>query len=244
MGSTPSHPELLDYLARDFIENGWSLKYMIRKMVLTQAYRMSSTPSDKSLSEDPKNRLLQHVPIRRLEADAIRDHILNCSGELDTKMYGPSVPAYVNDLPNSRARPASGPLDGNGRRSIYLEMRRNFLSTFLRAFDMPNATEPIGKRQSTNVPAQSLALLNDPFIHQQSAAWARTLVESDSSFEEKIQRMHQVAFSRSASPQEIEWARRTIKSLSREYNSSHNDLAVWIDLCHIFYNRKEFIYVF
>ena len=75
MGNKPSHPGLLDYLASDLMENGWSLKYMIRKMVLSQAYRMSSAPV-KMMDEDPDNKLLQHMPVKRLEAEAIRDHIL------------------------------------------------------------------------------------------------------------------------------------------------------------------------
>ena len=244
MGTEPTHPKLLDYLAADLMENGWSLKYMIRKMVLSNAYRMSSMSSPQAKDEDPDNKLLQHMPVKRLEAEAIRDHILACSGELDTKIYGPSVSAYVKDLPNSRAKPASGPLDGNGRRSIYIEMRRNFLPTFLRAFDMPNATESIGRRQVTNVPAQSLALMNDPFVHEQARAWAKRILYSELNLEQRIHEIHQTAFSRPASDTEIEWAKRLLDTLADEYGSSLDDLAVWADLCHTIYNRKEFIYAF
>ncbi|MBC9890535.1 MAG: DUF1553 domain-containing protein, partial [Opitutae bacterium] len=91
MGTAPSHPELLDFLATDFMRNDWSIKYMIRKMALSSAYRMSSLPSPESLAEDPANTLLQHMPVKRLEAEAIRDHILACSGELDTTLFGPST---------------------------------------------------------------------------------------------------------------------------------------------------------
>ena len=184
------------------------------------------------------------MPVKRLEAEAIRDHMLACSGEIDTSMYGPSVSAYVKDLPNSRAKPASGPLDGAGRRSIYIEMRRNFLPTFLRAFDMPNATESIGRRQVTNVPAQSLALMNDPFVHEQAKAWAQRVLYSELNLEQRIHEIHQTAFSRPASASEIEWAKRFLDMLADEYGSSLDDLAVWTDLCHTIYNRKEFIYVF
>ena len=244
MGAAPTHPELLDYLAADFMENSWSLKYMIRKMVLSNAYRMSSIPSPQAMDEDPDNKLLQRMPVKRLEAEIIRDHILACSGELDTSAYGPSVSAYVKDLPNSRAKPVSGPLDGNGRRSIYIEMRRNFLPTFLRAFDMPNATESIGRRQVTNVPAQSLALMNDPFVHEQARAWAKRVLYSELNLEQRIQEIHQTAFSRPASNKEIEWAKRFLDTIAKEYGSSLDDLAVWADLCHTIYNRKEFIYVY
>ena len=244
MGGLPSHPKLLDYLASDLMENGWSLKHVIRKIVLSQTYQMSSVPSPKASNLDPKNRLLQHMPIRRLEAEAIRDHILACSNRLDTTLFGPSVPAYVEDHPDSRAKPKTGPIDGNGRRSIYLEMRRNFLPSFLRAFDMPNATEAIGKRLVTNVPAQSLALMNDPFVHSQAKLWAENLVESDLPIDARIDHIHLTAFSRTAHDSERDWAKRVITELAAEHGCSEEDPQVWTDLCHLIYNRKEFIYVF
>ena len=226
------------------MENGWSLKHVIRKIVLSQTYQMSSVPDPKASNIDPKNRLLQHMPIRRLEAEAIRDHILACSDRLVTTLFGPSVPAYVEDHPDSRAKPKTGPLDGNGRRSIYLEMRRNFLPSFLRAFDMPNATEAIGKRLVTNVPAQSLALMNDPFVHSQAKLWAENLVESDLPIDARIDHIHLTAFSRTAHDSERDWAKRVITELAAEHGCSEEDPQVWTDLCHLIYNRKEFIYVF
>ncbi|MEM9161195.1 MAG: DUF1553 domain-containing protein, partial [Verrucomicrobiota bacterium] len=244
MGKTPTHPELLDRLANDFIDNGWSIKTAIRQLVLTRTYRMSSTPSEIALREDPNNALLQRMPIRRLDAELIRDHILLSSGELNTIKLGPSVPAFVGDLPDSRARPETGPLDGDGRRSIYLEQRRNYLSTFLRAFDMPNATESIGKRNVTNVPAQSLALMNDPFVHQQSTAWANRILKIQSDLDERIHNLHITAFSRPATRQELDWAKRFLVQMSADYNVDEEDPTVWSDLCHMIYNRKEFIYIF
>ncbi len=244
MGTAPSHPGLLDYLATDFTRHDWSKKHMIRKMVLSSAYQMSSQPSPKSLEEDPANKLLQHMPIKRLEAEAIRDHILACSGELDNTLFGRSIDAYVDDLPNSRAKPASGPLDGQGRRSVYLEMRRNFLPSFLRAFDLPNATEPTGARSVTNLPAQSLALMNDPFVHQQARAWAEDLTASDLSVEERIQAIHLKAYSRPATQRELAWSKNLLNTLAGEYGCSMEDQQVWTDLCHVIYNRKDFIYLF
>ena len=244
MGTAPSHPGLLDYLATDFMRNDWSIKYMIRKMVLSSAYQMSSLPSPESLAEDPANTLLQHMPIKRMEAEAIRDHILACSGRLDTTLFGRSIEAYVEDLPNSRAKPKSGPLDGQGRRSVYLEMRRNFLPSFLRAFDLPNATEPIGARSVTNVPAQSLALMNAPFVHQQARAWAQDLTASDLSLEDRIRAIHLKAYSRPATQREVTWSKNLLNTLAGEYGCSMEDQQVWTDLCHVIYNRKDFIYLF
>ena len=244
MGRNPTHPELLDYLARDFMRNDWSIKTMLRKLVSTSTYRMSSTPNESSISEDPANLLLQHMPVKRLEAEAIRDHILACSGELNTTLFGPSAEAYVADHPDSRAKPTEGPLDGNGRRSVYMEIRRSFLPSFLRVFDLPNATEPIGARPLTNVPAQSLALMNDPFVHQQAAAWADKLTRSKLSTTERIQDLHLTAYSRPPNEREMNWAKDFIQTMAQEYRTDEDDPKVWTDLCHLMYNRKDFIYLF
>ncbi|QXD23096.1 PSD1 and planctomycete cytochrome C domain-containing protein [Opitutia bacterium ISCC 51] len=244
MGRAPTHPELLDYLAQELVKNDWSVKSIIRELVLSSTYQMSSSPSQASLSEDPANQLLQHMSVRRLEAEAIRDHILASSGELNTQMFGPSAEAYVADLPDSRAKPNPGPLDGDGRRSVYLELRRSFLPTFLRAFDMPNATESTGARQVTNVPAQSLALMNAPFVHEQAEAWAKRITTSDLSIDDRIQQLHITAFSRPATEKEITWANQVLQSIAGDYKTDPNDLRVWTDLCHLMFNRKDFIYLF
>jgi hypothetical protein len=235
---------LLDYLAQDLVRHNWSLKTLIRQMVLSRTYQMSSTPSALAQVEDPANRLLQHMPVRRLGAEAVRDHILASSGSLDRSTYGPSVRAYVKNLPNSRAKPpTNGPLDGGNRRSVYLEMRRNFLPTFLRSFDLPNATEPIGVRHATNVPAQSLALMNDPFVHGQARNWAERLSSSSLNPQERINQLHLTAFSRPATPAEQSWAKSVLDAMAQAHGTSANDPAPWTDLCHLIFNRKEFIYL-
>ena len=244
MGTAPSHPELLDFLARDLVRHDWSLKTLIRQMVLSRTYQMSTTPSDLALNEDPANRQLQHMAIKRLDAEAVRDHILASSGSLDRTRFGPSVPAYVKNLPNSRAKPPiNGPLDGENRRSVYLELRRNFLPPFLRAFDLPNATEPVGARQSTNVPAQSLALMNDPFVHLQAKHWAESLAQTGLSFRDRINQMHLTAFSRPATEDEFTWARTVLDSMAAAHGTSFDAPEPWTDLCHLIFNRKEFIYL-
>ena len=160
---------------------------------------MSSIPGPGMLTADPENIYLQRMPVARMDAEAIRDHLLSCSGELKRdQMYGPSIAVNIDDQPNSRAKPRSGPLNGGGRRSVYMETRRNFLSSFLRAFDLPNATEPTGQRNITNVPAQSLALLNDPFVHQQSEAWAKRVMSGGGTVDEQLAKVHRQAFGREA----------------------------------------------
>lgn len=244
MSTAPSHPELLDFLAQDLVRHNWSLKALIRQMVLSRTYQMSTTPSALAMNEDPANRLLQRMAIKRLDAEAVRDHILASSGSLDRTQFGPSVPVNVESLPNSRAKPpVSGPLDGDNRRSVYLELRRNFLPPFLRAFDLPNATEPVGVRHATNVPAQSLALMNDPFMHEQSQNWARRIATTPLSQKDRINHLHLTAFSRPATPTEHAWAGSVLDAMAQAHGTTPDDTVPWTDLCHLIFNRKEFIYL-
>jgi hypothetical protein len=138
MGQPPTHPELLDWLAAEFIRRGWSVKQMHRLMLLSSTYRMSSRADGRAAQRDPRNRLLHRMPVRRLEAEAVRDAILAVSGRLDRRMFGPGVTPYLTPFMQGRGRPReAGPLDGNGRRGIYLDVRRNFLTPMFLAFDYP-----------------------------------------------------------------------------------------------------------
>ena len=139
LGQEPSHPELLDWLAQWYrTEARWSTKSLIRMLVTSSTYRMSSRADDSTAEQkDPSNILFHRMPIRRLEGEAIRDSILAVSGQLNDKMFGPSVPIYLTEFMEGRGRPTkSGPLDGEGRRTIYLEVRRNFLAPMMRTFDV------------------------------------------------------------------------------------------------------------
>ncbi|MEK6249321.1 MAG: DUF1553 domain-containing protein, partial [Planctomycetales bacterium] len=247
MGSPPSHPKLLDHLASDF-KSGWSRKDLIRRLVLSNTYRMSSRPSSRAQQVDPENVLLQHMPLRRLSAEAIRDSILAASGELKHQMYGQGVPVNLDQSQPSRSRPfVDGPLDGDARRTVYLEMRRNYLPGLLIAFDLPKAAVTVGQRGVTNVPAQSLALLNDPFVLAQAETWAENLLErGGQSVRSRIQQVHLAAFSRAASEQEIQQSKSMLLDLAATYNvtpdRAKDDQRLWKDFCHMMINRKEFIF--
>lgn len=247
-GSIPSHPELLDHLAIWFMENGWSTKALIRYIVSSQTFQTSTLASAKSAEMDPENILLQHFPVRRLEAEAIRDAILVTSGRFDSTLYGPSVPIHLTEFMKGRGRPKeSGPLDGNGRRSIYLSIRRNFLTPFLLAFDMPVPFSTFGKRNNSNVPAQSLTLMNDPFVAEQAGLWAKSVIAQSEEETERIQLLFQSAFCRKASTEEIETAKAFIRSQAIIYELEDdqigNDLGLWADLCHSIFNMKEFVFL-
>lgn len=227
MGSQPSHPELLDMLAGDFIADDWSVKRLIRKLVLSSTYRMSSGASPDSLRDDPDNVSLQHMPIRRLQAEAIRDTILSISGALKPTMYGPSVNADKLD-----------------RRSIYVQLRRRSMPPFLITFDMPDGTDPFGRRNVTSTPAQSLELLNGSLVWKAANAWARRIVGNGGSFEDRVQRMHRRAFAREATPHEIEWARGLLRDYGFAADNAENSFGVWKEICHTMLNRKELIHVY
>ena len=174
MGQKPSHPELLDWLATELLESGWSIKAMHRLMLTSNAYRMSSMPDADAEQIDPANTLLHRMNVRRLEAEAIRDTLLAVTGRLAATMFGPSVPVHLTSYMEGRGRPGqSGPLDGDGRRSIYLSVRRNFLNPMLLAFDAPVPFSTMGRRNVSNVPAQALTLLNDPLVQSQARLWAQ-----------------------------------------------------------------------
>ena len=154
---------------------------MHRLMVMSTAYCQSSkaTPDQaaKAITADPQNKLLHRQNVQRLEAEAIRDSILAASGRLDLKMEGPGVLPYLTEHQVGRGRPASGPLDGNGRRSIYLQVRRNFLNPMFTAFDYPTPFTTIGRRHRLECPAQALVMLNNPFVLQQAELWAKRVLE-------------------------------------------------------------------
>jgi hypothetical protein len=244
LGQPPSHPELLDYLAGQLVKNGWSLKHLHRLMLLSSTYQMASRGDSKSEETDPTNRLLHRMNVRRLEGEAIRDALLAVSGRLDRTMFGPSVAVHLTPFMAGRGRPKeSGPLDGAGRRSIYLNVRRNFLHPLFLAFDYPVPFSTMGRRTQSNVPAQALALMNNPLVLQQAEIWAKKVLEkSELSTIQKIHHMYLAALSRPPSDSEIREIQAFLDEQTRQFGQA-NDLRIWRDLCHVFLNLKEFVFV-
>ena len=247
LGQPPSHPELLDYLALELQRCGWSQKSILRQIVLSQTYRMSSAPADAHAQRvDPTNVLLHRMNIKRLEGEAIRDALLAVSGRLDGSMYGPPVAVHLTPFMDGRGRPGqSGPLDGAGRRSVYLEARRNFLSPFMLAFDTPTPFTAFGQRTVSNVPAQSLILMNDPFIVEQARLWAAGLMGNPrlSTLEEQVEQMYLAAFARCPTREEQAAAQRFSQRQTELYGSDADDLRLLADLAHALFNVKEFVFV-
>jgi hypothetical protein len=182
--------------------------------------------------------------VRRLEAEAIRDAMLAVSGRLDTGMYGPSVPAYLSAFMDGRGRPTrSGPLDGHGRRSIYLSVRRNFLNPMFLAFDTPVPFSTMGRRNVSNVPAQALALWNDPLVNDLAGQWARrVLSRTEPTDEARVVRLFETAYNRPPSQDELRGCLAFLKS-GPEEGQSGRVVNFWAELCHALMNVKEFIYI-
>jgi hypothetical protein len=243
LGEAPTHPELLDYLAAHFVKDGWSMKRLIRTLVLSRTYRMSSHLDPKADEADPQNTLLHRMRIRRLEGEGIRDALLRVSGRLNPTMYGHSVGVYLTEFQEGRGRPASGPLDGHGRRSVYLAVRRNFLSPLLLAFDTPIPFSTVGRRSVSNVPAQALILMNDPLVHQQAGVWARRELTDGGTSEERVQRMYLRAFGRPATDAECRRCVDWLKARGQD-GAGPDDTAIWTDLAHALLNTKEFLFLY
>ncbi len=229
MGSQPSHPELLDHLAKSFITKGGSTKGLIKELVLSNTYRMSSRASQASLDQDPNNHLLQHMPVKRLQAEAIRDTLVSLSGNLRPQLFGRSVNA--NDM---------------GRRSIYVQLRRKGMPHFLMLFDMPDGTEPFGRRNVTQSPSQALEFMNGEFSWRVADSWAKRLlkVSKDKSFNEAVDLLHQQAFGRRANEKEAAWAKTVLSDSGIKEKEALKNFNFWKSFCHTMLNRKELLYVY
>jgi hypothetical protein len=142
-----------------------------------------------------------------------------------------------------RGRPSSGPLDGDGRRSVYLQVRRNFLNPMFTAFDYPTPFTTIGRRTVSNVPAQALVMLNNPFVLQQAELWAKKVLAAPGrTAEERVREMYLTAFGRPPSKEELADAVGFVAELAKEYGKPDHPKA-WADLAHVLFNAKEFIFV-
>ena len=251
MGQVPSHPELLDHLARTFRSDGGSLKRLIRTLCLTQSFQMSSVSEDPvAKTRDPENALLHRMRLRRLEGEAIRDSLLAVAGQLNRVQFGPSVPTYFTPFMGDRmwAKNASGPLDGDRRRTIYLETRRNFLSTWMLTFDLPLPDTTVGVRNRSNVPGQALALMNDPLVQQLATAWAReSLKQSGPSPRERIEQLFLGALTRPPKPAELDrmltFLQTQASARQLTGDAGQLDPELWADACHVVFMMKEFIHV-
>ncbi len=238
MGERPSHPELLDWLAVEFVERGWSVKQMQRMMMMTEAYKMSSNDIAEDVSIDPENRFFWRMPRQRLEAEAIRDAILAASGKLDLTVGGPTVFPYINpDLfESSSKRNWPGKPDDDPstwRRSIYVHSKRSIRYPMFETFDQPNLINSVDRRNRSTVAPQALLLMNNAMVILQSKYFAeRVKNEAGTDTHAQIDRAYRIALART--PSEFE------RNKAIEYiRGSADGLA---EFCQALFNLNEFVY--
>jgi hypothetical protein len=234
MGEKPVNPELLDHLAAKFMADEWSVKSLIRYIVTSRAWQLAAEPPPRADELDPNNDLLSHARVNRLEAEAIRDAMLAVAGNLSPGHTGPGVRVFYRTLIDPVRQPEAGPIDGLGKRSVYLETRRLFPSEFLAAFDAPKPNIFTGHRSETNVPAQSLTLLNDPFVQHEAKMWGQRIAALNNDDGQRIARMYEEAFAREPSAEEVSRATAFLRQAGENG---------WHDLAHALLNMKEFIYL-
>lgn len=227
-GDRPTHPELLEFLAGEFVRGGWRLKPLHKLLLLSDTYQQSHEVDEEVLKLDPGNRYLWHFRPGRLEAETIRDALLAAGGNLDPLMYGPSV------------------MDNTARRSIYLRVKRSELIPLMTMFDSPEPTQSIGERSVTTVPTQALAMMNSAFVRQQAEKlFERIRPLPDAPLAAAIDRAYQIAFSRSPTDAERTTMLAFIDQQRAAMGGESPEAAdkALVEFCHVLVCLNEFVYV-
>jgi len=246
-GKTPSHPELLDWLATRLMESGWSIKALHRTIVLSHVYQLASQPSEAALAKDPGNELLSAFPCRRLDAEAIRDTLLALGGNLDATQGGPHPFPPQSEWKFTQHNPFKAVYDTN-RRSVYLMTQRIQRHPYLAIFDGPDPAASTGFRGTSTTPLQALYLLNDPFVHQQSERFAARLLAEAGDDRSRVERAYRLALGRLPTEAEttagIEFVSRMTAAL-KELGTPSEQLSVeaWRAYARTLFRLNEFVYV-
>ncbi len=253
MGARPSHPELLDWLATEFIRQGWSIKQMHRLIMNSETYKMASSfASAANLEKDPTNFQLWRYPLRRLEGEAIRDVILAASGQLNLQAGGkpffPSIPKSVRESYLQGRWEMMKEEPATWRRSIYAYWKRGLKYPFFDVYDQPDPNVTCERRNVTTVPTQALTLLNNEFVLMQARHFAeRVQREAGDDSAKQIQALYRIALSRMADSQELTHHAAFLQQ-QRAYHATRTapaeaPLLALIDLAHVMLNANEFVYI-
>jgi len=248
-GARPTHPELLDWLAQEFIAGGWSVKAMHRLILTSAAYQQSSAASAETLARDPDNRLFSRQNRVRLEGEAVRDSLLALSGRLNTRMGGPPVspPISADITKTSKNWTTSPDAADHARRSIYILARRNLRFPFLEVFDAPDSNLTCPERGRSTTAPQSLTLLNSDEVMDAARAMAEQLSEVKST-DARIERLFRLTLGRAPTPKEQSMSREFLascRSRREEASSTKTDFstAAWSELSRALFNLNAFVYV-
>ena len=261
LGGRPTHPELLDWLADEFVQSGWDIKQLHRIIMTSTAYQQTSNRNAQGNQIDRQKRLLWSMPVRRLESEAVRDGILAVSGMLDEQMAGVPVPVmaditgqWVIGKENLNAGRPGPVIDMKGqqyRRSLYVQVRRSRPLAVLEPFDLPELAPNCTKRPSSTVPTQSLELLNSDFVTAQSRFFAVKLTKQSQDIEHQVSQAWRTAFGKEITDEEKEEAISFVTEmqevLTKEYESRQLNDDPIIDavavFCQALLSSNQFLYI-
>jgi hypothetical protein len=247
LGTPPTHPELLDWLALWLVDHNWQLKPLHRLIMTSNAYRMSSAGNERGLASDPTNDSLWRFDLRRLSAEELRDAMLVTSGQFNLQMYGPGIyPPLAKEVLATQSRPGDGwgesaPAE-QARRSIYIHVKRSLLTPLLVAFDFPDVDSSCEGRFVTTQPGQALAMLHSEFVNGQAAALAkRVRAEIGNGSRAQVAGALRLALGRAATEDEIVSGMELIERLVGEHDQAPEEaLRYW---CLTVLSLNEFAYV-
>ena len=246
LGDRPSHPELLDYLARQFMESGWSIKELQRSILMSSAYRMQSTHADEALcaAVDPENLLLWKFRMQRLDAEQIRDSILAVAGRLDQSLGGKTVPLRNRQFVFNHTSVDHTRYESI-RRAAYLPVIRNNLYTLFEQFDFPDPTMPTGSRNATVVAPQALLMMNDELVMDSAREFARRVLRHSNAAERRVALAYEMAVGRHPQTPETERALTFVDKWKAAGTAQGDEaeLSAWAMFCHSLMAGNEFIYV-
>ncbi|TWT63507.1 PSD1 and planctomycete cytochrome C domain-containing protein [Rubinisphaera italica] len=234
-GQRPSHPELLDYLAISFVENDWSVKQLIRSIVLSRAYQLSSRMDPENYRQDPDNVYVWRMPKRRLEAEAMRDTLLALGQNLDVDFPEGSLVAQQGEG-NVSFRIRGDFAAGDVHRSVFLPIVRDEIPEILSIFDFPDPSLIIGERSSTTIPEQSLFLMNNEFVIRQAAGMASHLISEYSTESDRVNQAYRMCYSRLPEPSEM----RNATLFLYVYGQANDEAATWAAFCQALFASAEF----
>jgi hypothetical protein len=243
MGEMPSHPELLDYLASEFVKEGWSTKRMIRRLMLTSTYQLSSEHNEKAHAIDPENKYFWRMQRKRLDAESLRDAVLALNGTLDRTIGGNTLNGGDGAPPG---RPGRQQFEEFKRRSIYLPVLRGNVNELFQVFDFPDPHALAGKRYVTTAPTQALFLMNSEFAAEQARLWAeKVLGDSSKSASDWISELYGAAYARKPSAEEVKRAEGFLAQFERALAPVEQDAATRKKkavqaFCHALMQSTEF----
>ena len=247
MGEPPTHPELLDWLATEFVEQGWHMKSMHR-LILTSATWQQTTVADAATRErDPNNDLFGRFDLRRQSAEELRDSVLAVNGTLNPKMFGPGIyPSISREVLAGQSVPGSGwgqsPAEEQARRSIYIHVKRSLLLPFLSSFDFPEPDTSCEARFVTTQPGQALSLLNGEFFNQQATAFANRLrQEAPGEIRQQMQLAFRLALCRDIRDEEAARGQQLLQTLQQKHGMSADQALQWY--CLYVLNLNEFVFI-